>query len=126
MLARYGQLFQLPSAVAKDADSEVLQDLLRRRKQVVDQRVQEGHRLDKGLTEGARTSAQRHIQWLDKEISRLDDEYRKVLENSTRLAPCVEYCTYRPWRRYAPTTTCGGSIRDCVTGARPARWPWSR
>ena len=91
MLARYGQLFQLPSAVAKDADSEVLQDLLRRRKQVVDQRVQEGHRLDKGLTEGARTSTQRHIQWLDKEISRLDDEYRKALENSTRLAAAALY-----------------------------------
>ena len=45
MLARYGAVFDLPSGVAQDADSEALQDLLRRRKQLVDQRVQERHRL---------------------------------------------------------------------------------
>ena len=68
MLSRYGQAFELPNTVAQDADSEVLQDLLRRRKPLVDQRVQEHHRRDKGLTHGAHTSTQRHIQGLDKEI----------------------------------------------------------
>lgn len=86
MLARYGQAFPLPNTVAQQADSEALQDLRRRRKQLVDQRVQEHHRLDKGLTQGARTSTQRHIQGLDEEIGRLDEEYRKVLDQSRRLA----------------------------------------
>ena len=86
MLARYGQAFPLPNTGAQQADSEALQDLLRRRKQLVDQRVQERHRLDKGLTEGARTSTQRHIQWLDEEIGRLDEAYRKVLDQSVPLA----------------------------------------
>ena len=86
MLARYGQVFELPRTVAAAADREVLQDLLRRRKQLVDQRVQERHRLDKGLTEGARPSTQRHIEWLDDEIERLDEEYRKALATSVELA----------------------------------------
>ena len=86
MLSRYGQVFEVPSSVAAAADSEVLQDLLRRRKQLVDQRVQERHRLDQGRTEAARTSTQRHIQWLDEEIGRLEEEYRKALENSGELS----------------------------------------
>ena len=59
---------------------------LRRRKQLVAQRVQERHRLDQGRTEAARTSTQRHIQWLDEEIGRLEEEYRKALENSGELS----------------------------------------
>jgi transposase len=86
MLSRYGQVFEVPSSLAAAADSEVLQDLLRRRKQLVDQRVQERHRLDQGRTEAARTSTQRHIQWLDEEIGRLEEEYRKALENSGELS----------------------------------------
>ena len=86
MLSRYGQVFEVPSSVAAAVDSEVLQDLLRRRKQLVAQRVQERHRLDQGRTEAARTSTQRHIQWLDEEIGRLEEEYRKALENSGELS----------------------------------------
>ena len=55
MLSRYGEVFELHSTLAEDGDSEVVRDLLRRRKQLVEQRVQERNRLDKGLTEGART-----------------------------------------------------------------------
>lgn len=87
MLARYGQVFHLPSSVAKEADSEVLQDLLRWRKQLVNQCVQEHHRLDKGLNEGIRTSTQRHIEWLDEEIGQLEAEYRKALTSLVGLAP---------------------------------------
>ncbi len=53
MLARYGAVFPMPRWLAKEADREELQDLLRRRKPLVQQRVQESQRLDKGLTEGA-------------------------------------------------------------------------
>ena len=86
MLARYGQAFELPNTVAKQADSEVLQDLLRRRKQLVDQRVQERHRLAQARTPGAHTSTQRHLQWLDEEIGRLDEEYRQALDQSVELS----------------------------------------
>ena len=86
VLARYGAVFDLPSVVAQDAASEALQDLLRRRKQLVDQRIQERHRLNQGRTPGAHTSTQRHIQWLNEEIDRLDEDYRKALEQSVELA----------------------------------------
>ena len=86
MLSRYGEVFELHSTLAEDGDSEVVRDLLRRRKQLVEQRVQERNRLDKGLTEGARTSTERHIRWLDEEIGRLEDEYHKALDNSVELS----------------------------------------
>ena len=86
MLSRYGEVFELHSTLAEDGDSEVVRDLLRRRKQLVEQRVQERNRLDKGLTEGARTSTERHIRWLDEEIGQLEDEYHKALDNSVELS----------------------------------------
>ena len=85
-LARYGMAFELPRPLAKEADREVVQDLLRRRKQLVNQRVQERHRLDQGQTEGARLSIERHLQWLDEEISQLDEAYQQALEHSVSLA----------------------------------------
>ena len=53
MLSRYGEVFEMRSSLplALDGDGEVLRDLLGRRKQLVEQRVQERNRLDKGLTE---------------------------------------------------------------------------
>ena len=86
MLSRYGAVFDLPCLEAEDADREGLQGLLRRRKQLVDQRVQEAHRLDQGLTTEARTSIERHIGWLDEEIGRLEAECRKALANSVPLS----------------------------------------
>ncbi len=90
MLAHYGTVFAVAHPVAppveKQADRETLKDLLRQRKPLVDQRVQERHRLDKGLTAGVHNSTQRHIQWLDEEIKRLDQAYQKVLAQSPRLA----------------------------------------
>lgn len=85
-LARYGMAFKLPRPLAKEADREVVQDLLRRRKQLVNQRVQERHRLDQGQTEGARLSIERPLQWLDEEISQLDEAYQQALEHSVSLA----------------------------------------
>ncbi len=100
-LARYGMAFELQRPLAKEADREVVQDLLRRRKQLVNQRVQERHRLDQGQTEGARISIERHLQWLDEEISQLDEAYQQALETQ-RLAG----------RSRRPLPQCAG--RGCV------------
>ena len=85
-LARYGMVFSLQKEVAPDRERQHLQDLLRRRQQLVAQRGQESQRLDKGLTDGVRASTQRHIQWLDAEIEHLEAEYHKALETSVPLA----------------------------------------
>jgi transposase len=87
-LFRFAQVFALAATSQEPSDPQraQLQDLLRRRRQLVNQRVQERNRLDKGLTPASRDSTQRHIAWLDEEIDRLDLEYQKALQSSRELS----------------------------------------
>ena len=86
VLSRYGEVFQLASRLPDDGDGQELKELLKRRKELVDQRVQERNRLEKGLRGGARRSTERHIEWLGEEIALMDEEYRKALRESARLS----------------------------------------
>lgn len=86
VLSRYGEVFASAEVPEPEPDREELQALLRRRRQLVDQRVQERNRLDRAWNPGVRASAQRHIDWLDQEIAALDREYREALESSEELA----------------------------------------
>ena len=86
VLSRYGQVFPDSGTPELEPEREDLQDLLRRRRQFVEQRVQELNRLDKGASAGVANSTKRHIAWLDKEITRLDQEYQAVLQSSAPLA----------------------------------------
>lgn len=86
-LSRYGEVF-LSAGVSQpeeEPEREELQALLRRRRQLVDQRVQERNRLDRAWNPAVRASTQRHIGWLDQEIAALDREYREALESSGEL-----------------------------------------
>ena len=69
-----------------EPEREALRDLLSRRRQFMRQRVQEMGRPDKGTTSIATRSTKRHIAWLEKEIARLDVEYREALEKCIPLA----------------------------------------
>ena len=86
VLSRYGQVFPESDTPATEPEREELQDLLRRRRQLVEQRVQEVNRLDKGASDGVAESTKRHIAWLDAEIVQLEKEYQEALRSSTRLA----------------------------------------
>ena len=88
VLSRYGKVFPDAETPARELEPEreELQDLLRRRRQLVDQRVQESGRLDKGVTAYAAKSTKRHISWLEKEIARLDKEYQAALQRSAPMA----------------------------------------
>ena len=88
VLSMFGRAFPMADAPRRKPDPERddLRDLLRRRRQLVNQRVQELNRLDKGITEGSRASTKRHIAWLDDEIARLDEEYQKALQSSSELS----------------------------------------
>ena len=85
VLSRFGTVFALEGTPAPSPERALLQDVLRRRQQLVDQRVQEHNRLDKGLSVDAKRSVARHLRWLDKEIKRLDQEYQAALQRSQRL-----------------------------------------
>ena len=65
VLSLFGRTFPMADTQRSKPDPEraELRDLLRRRRQLVDQRVQELNRLDKGITKGSRTSTKRHIAW---------------------------------------------------------------
>ena len=66
VLSRYGQVFPDADTLEPEPGREELRDLLRRRRQLVEQRVQELNRLDKGVSFGVAKSTKRHIAWLDK------------------------------------------------------------
>ena len=88
VLSRYGEVFPEADTWEPETDPqrEELRDLLRRRRQFVDQRVQELGRLDKGISAAIAKSTGRHIAWLEKEIARLEKEYQAVLQDNATLA----------------------------------------
>ena len=85
VLSRYGQVFPESDTPETEPEREELQDLLRRRRQLVEQRVQEVNRLDKGASAGVAESTKRHIAWLEAEIAQLEKEYQEVMQGSARL-----------------------------------------
>ena len=92
ILSRYGVVFTESDTEQPevDPDREELRQLLSRRRQLVDQRVRERNRLDKGLSGGVGKSTRRHIRWLDGEIERLDEEYKELLKHNASLGETVE------------------------------------
>ena len=88
VLSRYGQVF--PAVKVPDdefaPERQQLRDLLNRRRHLVVQRVQELGGLDKGTNSVTIKSTRRHIAWMEKEIARLDAEYRTALEKISPLA----------------------------------------
>ena len=85
VLSRFGQVFPASETQEPDQEREELKDLLRRRRQLVEQRVQEMNRLDKGACAGVVESTKRHIAWLNAEIAQLDKEYQEGLENNVPM-----------------------------------------
>lgn len=66
----------------KDADTQDLADILARRRQLVDMRVQELQRQHTAKTRALGKSLAEHIAWLDKRIERLDEDMGQRLMKS--------------------------------------------
>ena len=132
VLSHYGEVFNLARRQSDDGAGQELKDLLKRRKDLVDQRVQERNRLEKGLSSGARRSAERHVAWLDEEIGRMDEEYREALNRNTQLSetaalyrsvPGVGELTAASLVAYLPELgKCDGKALTALVGLAP----WSR
>ena len=92
VLSRYGVVFSESNTaqLEVDPDREELRQLLSRRRQLVEQRVRERNRLDKDVSGSVGKSTRRHIRWLDKEVERLDEEYKELLKRSASLTETVE------------------------------------
>ena len=92
VLSRYGVVFSESDTAQPevDPDREELRQLLGRRRQLVEQRVRERNRLDKGISASVGKSVKRNIRWLDREIERLDEEYKELLKHSASLTETAE------------------------------------
>ena len=79
VLSRYGVVFSESDTTQPevDPDREELRQLLSRRRQLVEQRVRERNRLDKGVSASVGKSTRRHVRWLDREMERLEEEYKQ-------------------------------------------------
>ena len=88
VLSRFGSVFQEHDAgrMIPEPELEELRDLLRRRRQLVEQRVQELGRVDKVVSLAVAESPNRHIAWLEAEIELLDREYQEKVQSSPPLA----------------------------------------
>ena len=92
VLSRYGVVFSESDTEQPevDPDCEELQQLLSRRRQLVEQRVRERNRLDKGVSASVGKSIRRNIRWLDREIERLEEEYKELLKHNSSLSETAE------------------------------------
>lgn len=92
VLALFGEVFGEEGAKEEEWDEERrdLQDIVRRRRQLVDQRAREKNRLEKRQSRKAEASIKRAIRWNTNEIGRLDREYKKALEKSRGLRQRAE------------------------------------
>ena len=85
VLSRFGRVFQGNCTRRPEPELEELPDLLPRRRQLVEQKVQDSGRMDKAATPGVAKSTNRHVSWLEEEITKLDKECQEPLQNSAAL-----------------------------------------
>jgi transposase len=82
MLAAFGRAIRPQVRSLKDMDTRALNDLVSRRRQLIDMRVQETLRLGTAASKPLEKSLNKHIAWLDKRIIEIDNNLTKRLRNS--------------------------------------------
>ena len=82
ILAAFARAIRPQIRPLKDADTRALDDLVSRRRQLIEMRVQEILRLDTAASKPLQKSLKRHIAWLDKRITEIDTDLNKRLKDS--------------------------------------------
>ena len=122
VLARYGRMFPEPEAQPAEPERQGLQDLLRRRQQLVAQRVQERNRLRQDLEASVLQSTQRHIAWLDQEYQDRLRQHATLGQRAAlyRTVPCPAWgqSPPPPWWPNCPSWDTG------TTKPSPPWWAW--
>jgi transposase len=83
LLAEFGQRLEPPQRAPVSEEEESLKELVRRRQQLVDMVGQERNRQWQANPE-IRKDMKRHIEWLEKEIKKLDEQLRHKMEANPR------------------------------------------
>ena len=74
VLAAFAKAIRPQARPLKDADTRALDDMVSRRRQLVDMRVQETLRLGTAASKPLEKSLNKHIAWLDKRIAEIDTD----------------------------------------------------
>lgn len=82
MLAGFAQAIRPQIRPHKDAETRALDDLVSRRRQLIDIRVQETLRLGTAASKPLQKSLKQHITWLDKRIAEIDTDLTRSLRES--------------------------------------------
>lgn len=82
VLCAFARAIRPAARPPKDADTRELADILARRRQLVDMRVQELQRQHTATSRPMRKSLAEHVAWLDKRIERLDEDMGQRLRES--------------------------------------------
>ncbi len=82
VLATFAQAIRPQARPLKDEDSRALEEMLNRRRQLIEMRVQESQRLDTAASKAMKESLMDHIQWLDKQIDDVDRDLKRRLRES--------------------------------------------
>lgn len=82
VLAAFARAIRPQARAIKDADTRALNDLVSRRRQLIDMRVQETLRLGTTASKAVLKSLNAHIAWLDKRIAEIDTDLTRRLRTS--------------------------------------------
>lgn len=82
VLAAFAKAIRPQARPLKDADTRALDDMVSRRRQLIDMRVQETLRLGTAASKPLEKSLNKHIAWLDKQIAEIDTDLTKRLRGS--------------------------------------------
>ena len=82
MLAAFAKAIRPQARPLKDADTRALSDMVSRRRQLIDMRVQETLRLGTAATKPLEKSLNKHIAWLGKRIAEIDTDLTSQLRKS--------------------------------------------
>jgi transposase len=89
-LSAYGSKFQLTANYKPlPTEQKELQTLIQRRRQLIEEKIRETNRLDKPIRESARKSIESHVDWIEKEIERIQQEINALIENHSDLKASI-------------------------------------
>lgn len=82
VLAAFAKAIRPQARPLKDEDTRALDDMVSRRRQLIDMRVQETLRLSTAASRPLQKSLNQHIAWLDKRIAEVDTDLTRRLRES--------------------------------------------
>jgi transposase len=82
LIADFAQTIRPVARPLPAADQQILSELTGRRRQLVYNLVAERNRLLQARSKPVRRSVEEHIRWLEKQLTKLDDEINQRIQNS--------------------------------------------